>query len=60
MPEAFDKCARSGGRVRTESLGAGRYRHVCWKGKKRYEGHAKHKKDRGKGLKGALRRARKG
>lgn len=48
MPEAFDRCVKEGGKVVTETLSGGRYRHVCYKGKKRYEGHVKHKKFKGK------------
>jgi len=44
MPAAFDKCVKMGGRVRTEELGKGKYRHCCYIGKKRFEGEIKTKK----------------
>lgn len=30
MPEAFEKCVREGGRVRTKKLSDGRYIKICW------------------------------
>lgn len=30
MPKGFDKCTRSGGRVRTKTLSKGRYIHICF------------------------------
>ena len=44
MPEAFDRCVKAGGRVRTISAGKGKYRHVCYKGGKAYAGYIKTKK----------------
>ena len=44
MPAAFDKCVRSGGRVRTKELGKGRYIHICFKDGKSYSGEVKTKK----------------
>ena len=45
MPAAFDKCVRSGGRVRTKSLPGKRYIHICYsKSGKSVAGYAKHKK----------------
>lgn len=44
MPEAFERCVRSGGRVRTKTLKGGRYMHVCFKDGKSYAGHVKKKK----------------
>ena len=29
MPEAFDRCVREGGKVRTKTLDGGRYQHIC-------------------------------
>jgi len=43
MPEAFDKCVREGGKVRTKQLGNGKYMHICFKDGKSYAGHVKHK-----------------
>lgn len=43
MPAGFDACVKSGGRVRTISMGKGKYRHVCFKGDKSYAGHVKTK-----------------
>lgn len=44
MPEAFDKCVKRGGRVRTKKLSDGRYIHVCFIDGKSYAGHVKEKK----------------
>lgn len=44
MPAAFNKCVKSGGRVRTKSMSGGRYIHLCFKGKKSYAGEVKRKK----------------
>ena len=44
MPASFDKCVSSGGRVRTKTLGKGKYIHICFKGGKSYAGHPKKKK----------------
>ena len=41
MPASFDRCVRSGGRVRTKSLSGRRYMHICFKGKRSYAGHVK-------------------
>ena len=30
MPEKFNSCVKSGGRVRTKTLGNGKYLHVCF------------------------------
>ena len=30
MPQAFDNCVASGGRVRTISLPKGKYMHICY------------------------------
>jgi len=30
MPANFDKCVKSGGRVRTKDLGKGKYLHICF------------------------------
>jgi hypothetical protein len=43
MPEAFDRCVRSGGKVRTQKLGGDKYRHVCILKGKVYPGYAKTK-----------------
>jgi len=44
MPAAFDKCASSGGRVRTKSLKGGKYVRLCFKNGKSAAGHVKKKK----------------
>jgi hypothetical protein len=46
MPKAFTKCVSSGGRVRTKTLGKGKYVHLCFKGGKAVAGHVKRKKRR--------------
>lgn len=44
MPEAFTRCVKSGGRVRTVKTGKTTYKRVCFKGGKSYAGHTKRKK----------------
>jgi hypothetical protein len=46
MPEAFNKCRRGGGKIRTKSLSGGKYMHVCIPkgGGKSVGGHVKTKK----------------
>ena len=44
MPVPFDKCAASGGRVRTKRLSAGKYLHNSFKGRKSFAGEIKKKK----------------
>jgi len=44
MPKEFDACVRAGGRVRTKSVGNGKYIHICFKNGKSYAGHIKTKK----------------
>jgi hypothetical protein len=46
MGKEFNLCVKKGGRVRTETLSATKYRHVCYLGKKRYEGETKTKKSK--------------
>lgn len=46
MPPPFNKCVRSGGRVRTKKLSGGRYMHVCFRGGKAYAGEVKKAKKR--------------
>lgn len=41
MPEAFDKCVRDGGRVRTRKLKGGKYIHICFLKGKSYAGEVK-------------------
>lgn len=55
LPEAFIKCRKNGGRIRTVSgpnkrleLGDGQYMHVCWLNGKMYRGE---KKTKGTGTK---------
>lgn len=54
MPEAFDKCIKKGGKVRTKKLSGGRYMYICYLNGKSYTGEV-HKK-KGDGLKSAMRR----
>lgn len=44
MPADFEKCVREGGRVRTKTLGGGKYIHICFKDGKSYSGHVKQRK----------------
>jgi len=44
MPAAFTKCVKEGGKVRTKSLGSGKYMHICFKNGKSYAGEVKVKK----------------
>ncbi len=38
MPKAFNKCVKSGGRVRTIKPKKNKYIHVCYKNNKSYAG----------------------
>ncbi len=29
-PQAFDKCVKEGGRVRTKKVGKDKFMHICW------------------------------
>jgi len=50
MPEDFEKCRAEGGKIRTKSLGKGRYMHICFKDGKSFAGEVKHKLEKtGKG-----------
>jgi hypothetical protein len=44
MPKGFDNCVKRGGKVWTEKLSGGRYRHVCRIGGKKFLGHVKKRK----------------
>lgn len=44
----FEKCIREGGRVRTKSLGGGKYMHLCFKDGKSFAGEIKTKKTKKK------------
>lgn len=44
MPKAFENCVKKGGRVRTKSLGGGKYMHICFLNGKSYAGEVKVKK----------------
>ena len=44
MPEGFDKCRSSGGRIRTKKLKEGKYIHICYIDGKSYAGEVKQKK----------------
>jgi len=41
MPQAFENCVKSGGRVRTKPLSGGKYIHICFKDGKSYAGEVK-------------------
>lgn len=43
MPEAFEKCVKAGGRVRTKTLKGGKYVRICYKDGKSYPGYVKKK-----------------
>lgn len=57
MPEEFNKCVKSGGRVRTKTLSGGRYIHICYKDGESYSGEVKSKD---KSLSSSLKKAHKG
>jgi len=44
MPQSFENCRQSGGRIRTKSLSEGRYIHICFKDGKSYAGEVKQSK----------------
>lgn len=44
MPRAFNKCVKSGGRVRTVKPSSGTHKPICYKGGKSYAGHTKRTK----------------
>lgn len=44
MPEAFERCVRQGGKVRTRSLSGGRYQKICILNGKVYPGEVHRKK----------------
>jgi len=44
MPEAFDKCRKAGGKIRTIKVGKDKYQHICYSGGKSYAGYVKKKK----------------
>ena len=44
MPEAFERCVSSGGKVRTKKLSGGKYIHICFKDGKSYSGEVKLRK----------------
>ena len=47
MPAKFNKCVKSGGRVRTikpKGKGSSTYLHVCYKGRKAVSGEVKYRK----------------
>lgn len=53
MPKSFDLCVKKGGKVRTKSLGGGKYIHICYHNGKSYSGEVKMKQENkySKGLK---------
>jgi len=44
MPAAFERCASSGGRIRTKSLSGGQYMHICYNKGKSYAGETHSRK----------------
>lgn len=48
MPEAFERCVKNGGKVRTKTLPGGWYRRICFIGKRSYAGELKKKKEKKK------------
>ncbi len=46
MPEAFDRCVRAGGRVRTRSLSNGRHQRFCFLNGKSHSGEVKKTKSK--------------
>lgn len=44
MPQAFDNCVKSGGKVRTKTFKKNKYMHICFKNDKSYAGEVKKKK----------------
>lgn len=46
VPEAFDKCVREGGRIRTKQLKDGKYIRICYLNGKSYPGEVKEKKSK--------------
>ena len=44
MPQGFDNCVKSGGKVRTKTLPNGQYIRTCYKDGKSYSGEVKEKK----------------
>ena len=44
MPKAFEHCIKAGGRVRTKTMGNGKYMHICFLKGKSYAGEIKTKK----------------
>lgn len=44
MPEAFEKCRKQGGRIRTLKLSGNRYMHICYLNNKSYRGEIHEKK----------------
>jgi len=45
MPESFNKCVESGGRVRTKQLGGSKYMYICFKDGESHAGEV-HKKEK--------------
>ena len=45
MPEAFNRCVKAGGRVRTKTLDGGKYMHICFLKGKSYAGEVKTKEE---------------
>lgn len=41
MPQAFDDCVSSGGKVITKKLSSTKYMHICYKDGKSYAGEVK-------------------
>lgn len=58
MPVGFDRCVANGGKVRTKSLGNGKYIHICFLNGKSYNGEVKTKKSKSKTKKKTKKRSK--
>ncbi|MHC1625557.1 MAG: hypothetical protein ACXQS2_06110 [Methermicoccaceae archaeon] len=46
MPKDFERCVRTGGRVRTKKLSGGKYIKICYKDGKSYAGEVHRRGER--------------
>jgi hypothetical protein len=46
-PKGFDECRRQGGKIKSVSVGKGKYMHICFLNGKSYKGEVKERKDKG-------------
>lgn len=44
MPADFNMCVKNGGKIRTKTMGGGKYMHICILNGKSYAGDVKEKK----------------